>query len=162
MRNVVQILLAVILALFLFTVLQRISVFFIQLFNFFSLVVLYFALTKNEIYGACMGTVCGLLQDAFSLGVFGVSGISKTIMGFLAGYISKKINVIPYFRNLVFMFIMLCLEFALWSFLYTFIYSEKLLIGKNLFTLQPAATAILGSLLFLFLPKTGISPESQI
>lgn len=153
MKDFIEVFLGIILAFLFFTVFKKISISLIQLFNFFSLIVIYFALTKGEIFGACLGTVCGLLQDTFSLGVFGVAGLSKTIMGFFAGYIPKKLNVIPFFRNFLFIFILFSLEFILWTFLSSFIFSEKLSIGRTLSSFQPLSTAILGSLLFLLLRK---------
>ena len=111
------------------------------------------ALEKGETFGACLGTVCGLIQDAFSLGVFGVAGLSKTIMGFLAGYVSKKLDMTPFFRKFLFILVLLSLEFVLWAFLSSFIFSEKLLIGRTLHSFQPVATAILGSLIFLLLKQ---------
>ena len=49
-------------------------------FNAFSVVVLYFSVRRGEVFGAVLGTLCGLTQDAFSLGVFGVSGLTKTLL----------------------------------------------------------------------------------
>jgi rod shape-determining protein MreD len=100
-----------------------------------------------------LGAGCGLIQDAFSLGVFGVAGLSKTILGFLAGYIAKKIDVTPYVRNFFFILILLGVDFLLWALLSSFIFSERLFLGKTLYSLQPLTTAIIGSLLFYFLGK---------
>ena len=153
MKDFVEVFLGIILAFFLYSILKKISFSLIQLFNFFNLIVIYFALTKGEVFGACLGTVCGLLQDSFSLGVFGVAGLSKTIMGFLAGYIPKKLNVTPLLRNFLFIFILLSIEFMIWTFLSSFIFSEKLYLEKNLNSIQPLSTAILGSLIFLLIKK---------
>jgi len=151
MKDFIEVFVGLLLAFLFYTVFKRISHSLIQLFNIFSLIVIYFALEKGESFGACLGTVCGLIQDAFSLGVFGVAGLSKTIMGFLAGYISRKLDVSPFFRKLIFIFVLLSLEFVLWAFLSLFIYSERLLIGRTLQSFQPLATALLGSVLFLLL-----------
>jgi rod shape-determining protein MreD len=151
MKDFIEVFVGLLLAFLFYTVFKRISHSLIQLFNIFSLIVIYFALEKGESFGACLGTVCGLIQDAFSLGVFGVAGLSKTIMGFLAGYISRKLDVSPFFRKLIFIFVLLSLEFVLWTFLSLFIYSERLLIGRTLQSFQPLATAVLGSVLFFLL-----------
>ncbi|HOI45937.1 MAG TPA: rod shape-determining protein MreD, partial [Candidatus Aminicenantes bacterium] len=66
--------------------------------------------------------------------------------GFLAGYISRKIHVVPFFRNLVFIFILGILELAIWLALYSFIFSERPLVRNGLIFVQPAVTALLGSL----------------
>lgn len=143
----------IILVFLFYLALKKISFSLIQLFNIFGLIVIYFAVRKGEIFGACLGAGCGLIQDAFSLGVFGVAGLSKTVLGFLAGYIAKKIDVTPYVRNFLFIFILLGVEFFLWILLSSFIFSEKLFFGRSLYLLQPAVTAILGSLLFILLGK---------
>ncbi len=151
MKDVIEVFVGILLAFLFYTIFKRISLSIIQLLNIFSLIVIYFAIEKGETYGACLGTVCGLIQDAFSLGVFGVAGLSKTIMGFLAGYISRKLDVSPFFRKFLLIFVLLSLEFILWAFLSSFIFSEKFLIGRPLHSFQPLATAVLGSVIFLLI-----------
>ncbi len=144
---------SVLIAFVLYTLLGKISVSLLLLVNFFSLLVIYFALKKGEIYGACLGTICGLLQDSFSLSVFGVAGIAKTIIGFFAGYISGKINVTSVRRSFVFVFVLLCMELLIWAFLYSFIFSERVNTGGGLIFFQPLITAAVGSLAYRFLLK---------
>ena len=153
MREFIQVTTGIILAFLIFLGLKTISFSLIQLFNIFGLIVIYFAARKGEIFGACLGAGCGLIQDAFSLGVFGVAGLSKTILGFLAGYIAKKIDVTSYGRNFIFIIILFSVEFLLWAFLSSFVFSERLFLGRTLYSLQPLTTAILGSLLFYVLGK---------
>jgi len=144
----------------LYLALKTISFSLIQLFNIFGLIVIYFAMRRGEIFGACFGAGCGLIQDAFSLGVFGVAGLSKTILGFLAGYIAKKIDVTPPVRNFLFILFLLGFEFLLWALLSSFIFSQKLFIGKTFYSLQPLTTAIFGSILFILLGKIKyLSPD---
>ena len=145
--------LAVVAAFLLYSLLAKISVSLLFLLNFFSLIVIYYAMEKGEIYGACLGAFCGLLQDSFSLGVFGVAGIAKTIMGYSAGYFSGKINVTPLKRKIVFIFLLLCSELLIWAFLYSFIFSERVNTGGNLIFFQPLVTAVLGALVFRFIRK---------
>jgi len=113
--------------------------------NAFSVIVLVFAIREGEVFGAAMGTVCGLLQDSFSLGVFGVAGLTKTLLGFAAGLISRKIQVAPFFRNFVFIFILATVEIALWVFLYSLIFSAKVITRGGFVFFQPLTTAVLGS-----------------
>jgi len=153
MKDYMWMIVSVLVAFVLYTLLAKISVSLLLLVNFFSLIVIYFALEKGEIYGACLGTFCGLLQDSFSLSVFGVAGIAKTIMGFLAGYISGKINVTSARRNFIFVFVLLCVELLVWAVLYSFIFSEKVNTGGGFIFFQPLVTAVLGSLAFRFIFK---------
>ncbi len=115
--------------------------------NAFSLVVILFAVWKGEIFGAVLGTACGLLQDSFSLGVFGVAGLSKTLLGYLAGYVSRKMQIGSPFRSFVFIFACSAAELAVWTFLYALVFSRKMASGNALVLFQPLATAVLGSAL---------------
>lgn len=153
MKDFIGMVLSVLVAFLLYSLLAKISVSLLFLFNFFSLIVIYFALEKGEIYGACLGAFCGLLQDSFSMSVFGVAGIAKTIMGYSAGYFSGKINVTPIRRNFVFVFLLLCVELIIWSILYSFIFSERVNTGGGLIFFQPLITAVLGSLAYCFVRK---------
>jgi rod shape-determining protein MreD len=145
--------LSVIAAFLLYSVLGKISLSLLHLFNFFSLVVIYFAMEKGEIYGACLGAFCGLIQDSFSLGVFGVAGIARTIMGFLAGYFAGKINVTLPRRAFFFIFTLNCVELLIWAGLYTFIFSLKVNTGGGLLFFQPLLTALLGAAVFHLVRK---------
>jgi len=153
MREFLETSLGIVIALILFFLLSHISIYMIQAINIFSLLVIYMSSSKNEIYGACLGAVCGLIQDSFSLGVFGVAGIAKTIMGFLAGFVSKRIDVSSYWRSFLFIFVLITVELIFWAFLYSFIYSKALNTGKGVIFLQPLITALIGSSIFPLIRK---------
>jgi len=153
MKDLIRMVLSVLVAFLLYSLMAKISVSLLFLFNFLSLIVIYFALEKGEIYGACLGAFCGLLQDSFSMSVFGVAGIAKTIIGYSAGYFSGKINVTSIRRNFVFVFLLLCVELIIWSVLYSFIFSERVSTGGGIIFFQPLITAILGSLAYRFVRK---------
>lgn len=153
MRDFVRITIGV-LAVFLFhTIFGRISPSVLLLLNVFSLVVVYFAMEKGEVFGSCFGAGCGLLQDYFTFGVYGVAGLAKTITGFLAGYISKKIDVHPPMRSFFFLFLLLSFDLVLWALLYSFIVPETIYTGGGLIYAQPLASALLGSIVFFVLAK---------
>ncbi|NIO49158.1 MAG: rod shape-determining protein MreD [Candidatus Aminicenantes bacterium] len=153
MKDFVKVSLGIIIAFLFYTVLNKISPSLILLFNVFSLVVIYFAVKKNEIFGACLGAFCGLIQDSFSLGVFGVAGLAKTVAGFTAGYISKKVDTVPFLRSFIFILLLISFEFVIWALLYSFIFSESINTGGGLIFFQPLGTALVGSILFFFLRK---------
>jgi len=148
MRDFIETSVGILIALILYTLFSHISVYLIQAINVFSLLVIYMSSTRNEIYGACVGAVCGLIQDSFSLGVFGVAGIAKTVMGYLTGFVSKRIDISPYTRRFILTFILITIELILWAFLYAFIYTKTLNTGKGVIFIQPLITALLGSTLF--------------
>ena len=142
MKHFVEGVVGIVLAVVLHTVLGKMSAPLLIVFNVFSWVVLYFGLTRHEVFGAVMGTVCGLLQDSFSLGVFGVGGLTKTLLGFGAGYISRKINVTPVTRTYIFALIMAALELFLWKSLVLFLFGERWSAAGGLIFLQPFFTAL--------------------
>ncbi len=153
LRHFLKISITTIFAVVLFSVLTKISPVFALVLNVFNLLVLYYAFEEGEIYGAVMGSVFGLIQDSFSIGVFGIAGFSKTIMGFLAGYISRRINVVPFVRRAVFIFIMLVLEVFLWMFLYSFAIHEEFYTAKGWLFMQPVFTTVLAFIVFPLLKK---------
>jgi rod shape-determining protein MreD len=118
------------------------------LFNAFTVVVLYFSVRRGEVFGAVLGTMCGLVQDAFSLGVFGVAGLTKTLLGFWTGYVSRRIDVAPFTRNALFMMVMSVLEMILWVLLTAAVRLESVNFHGGLMLLQPVVTAVVGSSLF--------------
>jgi rod shape-determining protein MreD len=153
MKDFLRVLLVVLVVFIIYSLIAKSYYSLLLLVNIFSLVVIYFALEKGEITGACLGTFFGLIQDSFSLGVFGVSGIAKTVMGFLAGYISRKINVTPFIKNFVFIFVLISLELVIWTGLYALIFLEKVNTENGLFFFQPVMTALLGSVSYRFIRK---------
>lgn len=59
------------------------------------------ALTWGPTAGLFAGTLGGLVQDALSDGVIGVGGLSKTLVGFLAGAIGAQFIVAQFIPRLV-------------------------------------------------------------
>jgi rod shape-determining protein MreD len=56
-------------------------------------VVVYAALLAGPVTGLLTGTFAGLLQDALTIGVIGIGGLAKTIVGFLAGVVGTQFIV---------------------------------------------------------------------
>ena len=155
MRHFFEGVVGIVLAVVLHTILGKISAPLLVVFNAFSWVVLYFGLTRHEVFGAIMGTACGLLQDSFSLGVFGVGGLTKTLLGFGAGYISRKINVTPVSRTFVFVLIMATIELFLWKSLALFLFGERFTAARGLIFLQPLFTALFVTAAFQVYRRAG-------
>lgn len=143
MRDFFEAFLGILLAVILTAILGKLAPSLLLVFNAFVWIVLYFGIAKHEVYGALMGTVCGLVQDAFSLGVFGVSGLTKTLLGFATGFISRKINVAPFGRAFIFLFLMATSELALWKLLALSLFRERLTFSGGWIFLQPLSSALL-------------------
>ena len=53
-------------------------------------VVVYIALISGPVTGVLVGTLAGLIQDALPLGVLGIGGLAKTVVGFAAGLLGTQ------------------------------------------------------------------------
>jgi rod shape-determining protein MreD len=148
LKDILEAAAATLAAFLLYSLAGRASPPLLLVFNAFSLVVILFAVWKGEVFGAVLGTACGLLQDSFSLGVFGIAGLSKTLLGVAAGFVSRKMQLGPALRSFVFVFVCSAGELAVWIFLYALVFSRKLGSGNALVLFQPLVTAALGSALF--------------
>jgi len=148
MRNFVWALFGIVFAFLLYSLFSRFTPGLNTLINIFSVVVLYFAIRKGEMFGAGMGMCCGLLQDSFSLGIFGVAGIAQTLLGYAAGLIARRINVMSFSRRFLFCLILMVGELLVWSFLYVAVFSDRVFTGGGLLFFQPVFTALAASSLF--------------
>jgi len=115
----------------------------VMLINTFSILVILTAIVYGELDGAIMGTCAGLAQDALSHGVFGLAGLSLTISGFLAGWLSRKLDLRTFYKRSVFIFILSLGQLFIWTFFYYLIFRKSLLYTQPGLYLQPALTALL-------------------
>jgi rod shape-determining protein MreD len=148
MKNIYEAAAAVLASIFLFSILVLIHPSLVLVINPFALAVIYLAIVKGEVFGAAAGTACGLVQDAFSIGVFGQAGLTKTLMGFLAGSISRKINIAPFSRRFLFAFLLSAGELALWTSLNRLLSAGRASFGSEWILLQPPAVALAVALAF--------------
>jgi rod shape-determining protein MreD len=59
-------------------------------FDFFLIVVVYYALTTQQVNAMLVGAVCGLVQDALFAPIIGVNAFAKALLGYLIGGLSSK------------------------------------------------------------------------
>ena len=124
----------------------------LYVFNAFSVIVVVFAIRRGTVFGGVLGTVCGLLQDSFSFGVFVAAGLTKTLLGLLAGYVSSEVDVTSPRRSGLLILVISFLEVVLWVALVGLVRGQRLNLQGGLLFLQPFATAFLASLI-LWLEK---------
>ncbi|MGB9893167.1 MAG: rod shape-determining protein MreD, partial [Candidatus Saccharicenans sp.] len=125
----------------------------IVLINTFSILVMFTALSYGELDGAIMGSWAGLVQDAFAHGVFGLAGLSQTISGFLAGWLSRKLDLSSFYQKVIFVFFCSLVQMIIWVFFYFLIFRKSLIYTQPLLYLQPAVTALLTASLITLLKK---------
>ena len=89
----VGVLIALIGALALQTTLSGLTIGGARMVNLVVVAVVYVALVFGPVAGLMAGTAGGLAQDALSGGIVGIGGLSKTIVGFLAGLLGAHFIV---------------------------------------------------------------------
>ncbi len=94
--------LAILVAFLVQTVLGRYFAFLNVYLDLFTVVAVTFGLLRGRMVGLCTGTAAGLLQDAFSGGLLGFNGISKTTVGYLAGIAGHHLIVRGWSARLLF------------------------------------------------------------
>jgi hypothetical protein len=77
-----------------------------------------------------------------------VAGLTKTLLGFWTGFVSRRIDVAPFTRNALFMLVMSVIEMILWVLLTAAVRPGSVNFHGGLVLLQPFVTAVAGSSLF--------------
>jgi rod shape-determining protein MreD len=148
MRDAFRAALGIGLAFGLYTILGRLASSWLPMISLFTLTVVYFGQRQGELSGAITGTVSGLLLDAFSLGVFGISGLTLTVVGYLAGLISKKVQLASFVKTFAFVAGITLVESLLWLGLVRLILSQKTGRLEDILVLRPLVTAAVGAIVF--------------
>ncbi len=143
MRKLIQGAATVLAAVLVFLALRQISLPLMIGVNVFTVAVIVYGASEGELAGALAGAACGLIVDSFSLGLFGLAGLSKTVTGYLAGFISRKINVQPPARMFIFAGILGAVDLGLWVLLATVIAAEGFPWAGGWLLVQPVGTAVL-------------------
>ncbi len=146
-RDVLRAVLAVVAAFLLYAFLGGLGPAALVVLNAFSLIVVFFSVGQGEIYGGLLGSVCGLVQDSFSMGVFGVAGLTKALLGFWTGYVSRRIDVTPPVRLAGFLWVMTSLELLLWILVTAVVLRENPPLRGGALFLQPFVTTVLATVL---------------
>ncbi|MEX2273206.1 MAG: rod shape-determining protein MreD [Vicinamibacterales bacterium] len=110
--------------------------------------VFFCALSWGPAAGLLAGTAGGLAQDALSGGVLGVGGLSKTLVGFLAGAIGTQFIVAQFFpRLVVFVIGTLVHQFCFWG-IYALIDQRAPTVPMGSVMMQAFINAAIGLLVF--------------
>lgn len=132
----------------LYTFLGRLASSWLPMISLFTLAVIYFGQRRGELFGAIVGTASGLLLDAFSLGVFGISGLTLTVIGFLSGLVSKKLQIASFLKTFIFVAAMTLVESVLWLGLVRVVLSQRTGQPTDILVLRPLVTAAVGAMVF--------------
>ena len=119
------------------------------------LLVIYFAIAKRSpVVGLCSGAVIGILQDALTREPLGVYGVTKTVIGYIAGLLGNRIDTENHSARLLFTFALSLLHSTLY-----WVLVERLLaqsVGWSWLheLLRAAVNAVIGVVLFALLDLT--------
>ena len=83
------------------------------------IVVVFVAIKSGPVTGLLAGTVAGLLQDALSIGILGIGGLAKTIVGFLSGVLGTQFIVTAPLPRFLLLLLATALHAAIFMGLYT-------------------------------------------
>ena len=96
-----RVLTAIVLALALQTTLVRLLVSGAAALDLVLVVVVFVALRSGPVTGMLAGSVAGIIQDALSIGVIGIGGLAKSIVGFAVGVVGQRFIVAAALPRLV-------------------------------------------------------------
>jgi rod shape-determining protein MreD len=119
------------------------------------IILVYYSITRGQLYGTILGAVYGLLVDLISGNLLGLSMLSKTVAGFSAGYFAgetkKETNINTYNFSLI---VLLCsfIDTVIFSFFSTFDLQTNILSILFEQALLPSLYTAVVSILFIFYP----------
>ncbi len=119
------------------------------------LLVIYFAIAKRSpIVGLCGGAVIGILQDALTREPLGVFGITKTIIGYIAGLLGNRIDTENHGARMLFTFVLSLLHSGLYWLVVERLLAQPLGWSWLHELLRAVLNAITGVVLFALLDTT--------
>jgi rod shape-determining protein MreD len=112
------------------------------------IVVVYHALVSGRVTGMLAGTFAGLVQDVLSGSVIGMAGLSKTVVGFLAGIVGTQFIVAHSASRFVVFFLATALDQAIFMGLNELLQLRHFGVPYATVGLQGLANAMVGVLTF--------------
>ncbi|MFH0924826.1 MAG: rod shape-determining protein MreD [bacterium] len=109
------------------------------------IVVINIGLFYGSGFGMSTGFIMGIFEDVLSGGILGLNALTKTLIGYLVGFIGKKIEVESLFAQILFVIIMTFLEGIIIFFLLTAYNkkcNERFILNPTLLTLSIYNTLI--------------------
>ena len=119
------------------------------------LLVIYFAIAKRSpVVGLCSGAVIGILQDALTREPLGVMGITKTVIGYIAGLLGNRIDTENHGARVLFVFALSLLHSGLYWVVVERLLAQPLGWSWVHELVRAAVNAVVGVLLFALLDLT--------
>ena len=119
------------------------------------LLVIYFAIAKRSpIVGLCSGAVIGILQDALTREPLGVYGVTKTVIGYIAGTLGNRIDTENHGARVLFTFALSLLHSALYWLLMERLLAQQVGWSWLHELIRAVVNALVGLMLFALLDLT--------
>lgn len=109
------------------------------------IVTIYFGLVhRDPIRGLAIGMSAGLLQDGLSPGPLGRSGLTKTVVGFLASSISRRVDVDQWLPRVVALLVFSVVNLALFGLLDKLFLTPRFSWSSYHFVTTPLLNLVIG------------------
>ncbi len=119
------------------------------------LVIIYFAIARRSpVVGLLSGAVIGILQDALTREPLGVNGITKTVVGYVAGMLGNRIDTDNHGARLLFTFLLSLLNSGCYWVLVEKLLAQPLGWSWMHELIRAGVNAVLGVLMFALLDMT--------
>jgi len=110
--------------------------------------VVYVAIKSGPVTGLMAGTVAGLIQDALAAGILGIGGLSKTVVGFLAGVLGTQFIVTAPLPRFLILLVATALHAAIFMGLYSLLDLRQFPSGYSTILGQAFGNAFVGVVAF--------------
>lgn len=110
--------------------------------------VVYVAIKSGPVTGLMAGTVAGLIQDALAGGILGIGGLSKTVVGFLAGVLGTQFIVTAPLPRFLLLLVATALHAAIFMGLYSLLDLRQFPSGYSSILGQAFGNAFVGVVAF--------------
>ncbi len=110
--------------------------------------VVYVAIKSGPVTGLMAGTVAGLIQDALAGGILGIGGLSKTVVGFLAGVLGTQFIVTAPLPRFLILLVATALHAAIFMGLYSLLDLRQFPSGYSSIVGQAFGNAFVGVVAF--------------
>lgn len=121
--------------------------------NLVLVVVISAALALGPATGLAAGTIGGLLQDALAGGIIGIGGFSKTLVGFLVGFLGAQFIVAQPLPRFVMFVVGTMVHEVCFQGLHAVVESRPLRLSYPTMLTQAAVNAVIGWAAFVIMER---------
>jgi rod shape-determining protein MreD len=121
--------------------------------NLVLVVVVYAGLSFGPAGGLIAGTVGGLIQDSLAGGIIGIGGLSKTLVGFIVGFLGAQFIVSQTVPRFVMFVGATFLHEACFQALYSLVEARPFRLAYSAVGMQAAINGLIGIIAFILVER---------